>query len=103
MFKKYQSLKRKLGVRPHELLVAQFLARIAPIMDMRPQTKLLLEESSLSSRKTIRDRFFDKEWSLNPNKERVHQIFGEDNRWLEPEAIKARRNELRRQNSGSFF
>jgi hypothetical protein len=87
----YQKVAEKLGSRPHEFMVAQFLARIAPVLNIRPQTKVILQEARSSSRKTIRDRFFDKQWRLNPNKERVRQILGEDNAWLDPRTIRARK------------
>lgn len=83
----YRHATQVLGARPHEFIVAQFLARVAPILDARPQTKVVLHESDLHSRKTIRDRFFDKNWRLNPEKERVRQILGEDNTWLDQESI----------------
>ena len=80
-----------MGARPHEFLVAQFLSRVAPILHVRPQTKVVLHESDSTSRKSIRERFFDKEWRLNPGKERVQQILGPENAWLHPESIKSRR------------
>lgn len=90
----YLSAAKTLGSRPHELLVANFLSQIAPIINLRPQTKVVLEPSSLTSKKTIRDRFFDKNWELNPNKERVRQLLGPDNAWLKPEAIESRYSHL---------
>ena len=86
----YQDAIEILGSRPHELLVANFLSHIAPIIDSRPQTKVVLQPSHRTSRKTLRDRFFDKNWELSPNKQRVRQLLGEDNAWLKPEAIKKR-------------
>jgi len=87
----YSKATKILGIRPHEFIVAQFLSRVAPILHTRPQTKVILNGSKLASRKNIRDRFFDKQWRLNPNKNRVRQILGEENEWLKPEKIEARR------------
>ena len=83
----YMDATEILGSRPHEFIVAQFLSRIAPVVRSRPQTKVVLQSSTLTSRKTIQERFFDKGWRLNPNKERVRQIFGPDNIWLDPPPI----------------
>jgi hypothetical protein len=93
---KYLSLKEDLGVRPHEFMVAQFLARIAPALDEHPNAGVFLALHYVNKPvyTTIRDRFFDRNYSLNPNKERVRQILGENNTWLKPEAIQSRQGRL---------
>lgn len=88
--KDYKKATEVLGSRPHEFLVAHFLSRVAPIVDAQPETKVVLQPSLLTSRKTIRDRFFGKNWQLSPDKERVKQILGHDNAWLKAEAREAR-------------
>ncbi|MBI3622650.1 hypothetical protein HY212_01040 [Candidatus Pacearchaeota archaeon] len=80
----YDSLKSELGVNPHEFLLAHFLSRLSPVLDARPETNVLVSDSytSKSVYPRLRDRFFDGMYHLNPEKERVRQILGEDNAWI---------------------
>lgn len=93
----YQKMKEELeGVRPHEFLVAHFLARIAQTLDKHPKTGVFIAPHYLDKPvyPTLRDRFFDDNYSLNPNRERVQQILGEDNTWLTQDAIESRKERL---------
>ncbi len=92
----YQKLAEILGSRPHEFLVARFLSRIAPILNVRPQTKVVLNCDGPNSRKAIRDRFFDKKGHLNPDKDRVIQILGSDNNWLSLKAQEERTKHMKK-------
>lgn len=92
----YREATQILDVRPHEFITAQFLSRVAPVLHARPQTKVVLKGTTLTSRKELKERFFDKKWRLNPNKERVRQILGPENAWLTPEAIESRRKEIKK-------
>lgn len=80
----YDSLKSELGVNPHEFLLAHFLSRLSPILNAKPETNVLVSQhyTSRSAYPGLRDRFFDGEYRLNPKKERVRQILGEDNKWI---------------------
>ena len=73
-----------MGVNPHEFLLAQFLYRLAPVLNTRSETDVFVS-SKYTNRENyskLRDRFFDGEYHLNPKKERVRQILGEDNAWI---------------------
>lgn len=82
----YDDLKKSLSVNPHEFLLAHFLHRISPVLDVRPETRVSLDSRYVNSNrvyKHLRDRFFDRDYLLNPGKERVRQILGENNSWLQ--------------------
>jgi len=86
MFKQYQDVQDLLGMRPHELLFAHFVARIAPVLDAYPDINVYLSKKRDSNR-LIAERFCKKSsyqefYKLNPNKERVRQIFGAESPWL---------------------
>lgn len=81
----YQNLNSTFNVNPHEFLLAQFLYRISPILDSSPEIKVKVQDWYLDKNPVyskLRDRFFDSKYNLNPNKERVKQILGENNSWL---------------------
>jgi len=101
-FKHYAEMKRDLGARPHEFLVAQFLARIAHTLSEFPDTGVFVAQHYIDKPvyPTLRDRFFDENYSLNPNRERVRQILGENNLWLQEGAIESRRERLEELVSG---
>lgn len=93
----FQKLKKDLGgVRPHELLVAHFIARVASVLNEHPETKVIVSPfyTDKPLYPKLRDRFFDKNYSLNPNRERIRQILGEDNSWLDSSAIESRKQPL---------
>lgn len=92
----YIKIKEDLGARPHEFLLAHFLARVAKTLDLNPGIGVFLATHYLHNPvyPTLRDRFFDEHYSLNPNRKRVIQILGEKNSWLNPEAIKFRKKRL---------
>jgi len=92
--KQYQTVQELLGVRPHELLAAHLIARVAPVLDMYPDMNVQFPGDSRSSHSIIRERFaksygYDKDisslkiYKLSPQKERVKQIFGPTSAWLE--------------------
>ncbi len=105
-FESFQELRKELGgVRPHELLVAEFLARSSAALNAFPNIGVFVAPHYLSKPlyPKLRDRFFDDNYALNPNRERVIQILGEDNAWLSNEAVssrKARLEEILRRRSG---
>lgn len=79
----YDSMKKSFGVNPHEFLLAQFLYRVSPILNFEPNMAVnMLERTSGGLYQKLRDRFFDSNYNLNPKKERVIQILGEDNNWI---------------------
>jgi len=93
----YKKMKKDLGnARPHEFLVAQFLARVAKTLDKHPSTGVFVAQHYTDKPvyPRLRDRFFDDHYSLNPNRERVRQILGKDNSWLHPDAIESRKGRL---------
>lgn len=81
----YSDLTSALGGNPHEFLLAHFLARLSPILDVMPDTDVIMDEKYVGHPvyRRLRDRFFDKNYNLNPNKERVRQILGEENSWIQ--------------------
>lgn len=81
----YLMAKEDLRVRPHDFLVAQFLARTAPILDKFPETAIHVAPHYLSKPvyPALRDRFFDRDYALNPRRQRVQDILGADNTWLQ--------------------
>lgn len=85
----YITVKNDFSVRPHEFLFAQFIARVAPILDKYPMTGVYVASHYLDKPvyPTLRDRFFDTHYILNPNRKRVQEILGEDNAWLEERSI----------------
>jgi len=86
--KQYNNVKETLGLRPHELLFAHLIARIAPVLDKHFDRNVYLpikEDSSfvLGERFCKKGRLYGMNaYQLNPNKERVKQIFGEGSPWL---------------------
>ncbi|MFH1404260.1 MAG: hypothetical protein ABIH11_08335 [Candidatus Altiarchaeota archaeon] len=74
------------GTHPYEFLVAKFLERIKPILELRPETEVTLagersmNDDSLTNRtyNPIRDRFFGKDWRLSLDKTRVREILGDE-------------------------
>ena len=82
---KYAQIRESLHVNPHEFLLAQFLFRISSVLDKEPETKVTISTEYLWNNAVyfhLRDRFLDKKYNLNPNKERVIQILGQENAWL---------------------
>jgi len=85
----YKNVQNILGLRPHELLVAHFIARIAPVLDMYPDMNVTFPQGR-SSYSIIGERFAKsymergcKKSKLSPYKERVKQIFGSGSPWLD--------------------
>lgn len=85
----YGKVQEQLGVRPHELLFAHLIARVAPIFDIYPEMNLIFSRHR-SSYKILGERFGKKDkcyntnvYMLNQRKERVRQIFGDGSPWLE--------------------
>ncbi len=90
----YQSFQKRIGIRPHELLVAHLVARVAPILDKYPDMNIEFPEIDINlpgkreAQRIINERFAgktnpnDNTYELNPRKDRVKQIFGEDSPWL---------------------
>lgn len=89
----YLSFQELIGVRPHELLAAHFIARVAPVLDTYPDMNVQFSWGDRPSEKIVRERFAkryrtpegcpSKTYELSPQKERVRQIFGEGSAWLE--------------------
>lgn len=90
--KDYKKIKLELEVRPHELIFSHFLEKVSPFLNKFPKTDLSFSQTYIrySPYAPIRDRFLDKNYFLNPNKERVKQILGEKNQWLLKEKIEER-------------
>lgn len=88
----YFDMRSYLGERPHELLFAHFLDRLSPVLDRFPDTEVLFAPTYLHKPvyPFLRDRFLDKHYFLNPGKERVQQILGENNSWLSAESVRER-------------
>ena len=88
----YDSLKSELGANPHEFLLAHFISRLSPVLNASPNTevKINLNKTHKPVYPKLRDRFFDKKYALNPKKERVIQILGEDNLWLREKSVQER-------------
>jgi len=85
----YLTVKDDLGVRPHEFLFAQFIARAAPILNKYPATGVYVAPHYQNKPvyPTLRDRFFDRHYSLNPWRQRVQEILGADNAWLKESSM----------------
>ncbi len=94
----YQKAQEIIGVRPHELFVAHFIARAALVLDMYPDMEIqfpkdIWPRNNRSSYSIINERFAKyylengiKIPKLSPYKERVRQIFGSESPWLEAAA-----------------
>lgn len=82
---KYKLVQETLGARPHELLAAHLIARVAPVLDMYPDMNVRFLREGVSQR-IVTERFAKKNegggYRLNPKKERVKQIFGSESDWL---------------------
>lgn len=91
-FGDYLRVKSDLEERPHDLIFAHFLDRISPILDKFPNTNMYFSPIYLNKPvyPFLRDRFLDSDYFLNPRRERVEQILGEQNSWLREDNIKAR-------------
>ena len=80
----YSSLKSKLGVNAYELLLAQFLFRLSPVLNLNSGIDIRSDSPCHKNNvyQRLRDRFWDRNNYLNPKKERVIQLLGKDNSWI---------------------
>lgn len=85
----YFTVRDDIGVRPHEFLFAHFIARVAPILNKYPAIGVYVAPHYLDKPvyPTLRDRFFDAHYILNPKRQRVQELLGEDNEWLEEDSL----------------